>query len=67
MNDYCSYEDLTVLENKCIPPIEGYGKVLMAYKQEIEQMKGLIERFDEVMLTKASKMSIIDVEKQLGK
>ena len=35
--------------------------------KEIDQVKEVVQRFDEILLTKASKMSVEDINERLSK
>jgi len=64
-NQFCKFKDLEVHKNE-INPLVNFCKVtLEEYKKDNTETKSIISRFDEVLLEKASKFSVDNIEHQL--
>ena len=50
-----------------MPAIKGFEDNLLDFGKEINQIKEMLGRLDEVLLTKASKVSVRDLFKELGR
>ena len=61
-DNYCSYSHLKDLYNKVIPSIQGFEGNIKEFNLEMEQHKEMIQRFDEVLSSKASKFSIDKIQ-----
>jgi hypothetical protein len=57
---------LEEFQSKCLPVISGFESTIQDYSVQLAQIKEMIKRFDEIMLTKASKISISEIFKELG-
>ena len=59
---YSLYEDLKDLRNECIPEIDKFYEELQAQKRQNGVNAEMIQRFDEVILHKASKIDLNEVD-----
>ena len=77
--DYWAYKDLKALYKKVVPAVKGFEKNIFVVNKDmgktcrtalfnliIEQTKEIIRRFDEVLLTKASKISFEELQNRLA-
>ena len=62
---YWSYKHLKELYNKVIPAIQGFENNIKEFYKQMDQQKEMIRRFDEVIMTKAPKFSIDQLNKDL--
>ena len=62
--DYCSYKDLKLLYKKVVPAVKGFEANLVEFGKDMEQTKEIVKRFDEVILEKASKISLEAVDQK---
>jgi NhaP-type Na+/H+ and K+/H+ antiporter len=65
--EYCAYKHLKDLYNKVMPVVENFEVKLGRFNREIEQHRLVIRRFDEVMLEKASKFRLKQLENEFCK
>mmetsp|Transcript_27057 Transcript_27057/g.23902 ORF Transcript_27057/g.23902 Transcript_27057/m.23902 type:complete len:262 (+) Transcript_27057:558-1343(+) len=63
--DYCSYSHLKTLRNEVIPVIQDFTSNIKIMQTDMIQHKSIIARFDEILLTKASKISLETISKNL--
>jgi len=59
---YATYKDLKELHNRVIPEISKFEDKLLKFLTEMEKFKLIIAKFDEHLLTKASKESVSAVK-----
>lgn len=61
------YKDLKELYNKCLPPINTFEDRLSMFHTELEQMKSIMTRFDELILTKSDKAQLKKAKERFAK
>jgi len=66
-DSYCQYRHLKELYNQVMPEIENFNHHLQTFKGQIEEQRLIIRRFDEVMLSKASKFNLEQIETEFKK
>mmetsp|Transcript_7921 Transcript_7921/g.7001 ORF Transcript_7921/g.7001 Transcript_7921/m.7001 type:complete len:421 (+) Transcript_7921:205-1467(+) len=64
-NQYCKYNDLENHMKEVKPLVNQCAESLEKYQKDNEEAKQIICRFDEVLLEKASKFTVDDIERQL--
>ena len=58
LKNFCEYKDLKELYGKVMPPLQRIGQNLEALETDMNRNMEIIRRFDEVLLDKASKVSV---------
>ena len=54
----CSYNDLKSLYNRVIPAIKGFEENMITLEKDMSTSKEIVRRFDEILIEKASKLSV---------
>jgi hypothetical protein len=62
MKKYALYDDLKDLYAKVMPPLAGFDAKMDMMAQGYEQAREMIRRYDEVILDKANKTSIKEIQ-----
>lgn len=65
IENLCKYEDLKILYNKVVPAVQGFEENLIDIERDVETYKQIVNRFDEVIIQKASKVSLANLEEDL--
>lgn len=60
--NYCSYQELKDLYNKVMPTLQRYDAKMMDMSRDYERSKEIIRRYDEVLLEKANKLAVKELE-----
>ena len=55
---YAKQQDLLLLEKQIVPPMKRFEDIMQQYAKDNEQMREVVRRFDEVIIEKASKVSL---------
>lgn len=55
---WCMYDDLKNLYSKVIPSIHSFEENMIVLEKDIEVYKQIVKRFDELLMEKASKISV---------
>ena len=58
-------QELGVVRNEVLPVIGQYRVEMDKFRDSHQQMKEMIRRFDEVLSEKASKVALIELEKEI--
>ena len=59
---YALYDQLLGLERKVFPMLDAFGLEMRAFKREREQHMQILLRYDQILLEKASKISLDQVK-----
>jgi hypothetical protein len=65
IENLCKYDDLKILYNKVVPAVQGFEENLIDIERDVETYKQIVNRFDEVIIQKASKVSLANLEEDL--
>jgi len=65
MEQLWKYEDLKFLYNKVVPAVQGFEENMIILERDVETYKQIVNRFDEIILQKASKISLNNLELEL--
>jgi len=65
MEQLCKYDDLKILYNKVVPAVQGFEENMIVLERDVETFKQIVNRFDEVILQKASKISLTNLEVEM--
>ena len=60
------FENLEEFKEKVFPKIEMFQGSIESFRDQIFQMESIIQRFDEVLLTKASKIGFETMKDELS-
>jgi len=61
---FALYDDLKTLHNKCLPPLAIVQDQIIKFKNEHEQMKEMIRKYDENFNIKANKVDFFELREQ---
>ena len=62
LSQYATKESFKELWDKVIPPVKSFQDSIYSYRDQNLQFREIIRRFDDVLLTKASKLDITTFE-----
>lgn len=58
LSNFCTYSDLKNLYNKVVPPIHNFEENMITLEKDMALCKQIVERYDEVLTSKASKVAV---------
>ncbi|CAI2385048.1 unnamed protein product [Moneuplotes crassus] len=67
MDKYCMYQHLEDLEAQVTPQIQTFSESVHQFGEKIIQIENIVQRFDEILLTKASKVTMESLKDTLRK
>ena len=62
MERYVEHHDLKTFYSKIVPEMKKFEETMMNYAREQTQFRDMVHRFDEVLLLKASKQALENVD-----
>ncbi|CAI2383280.1 unnamed protein product [Moneuplotes crassus] len=65
MEKYCRFQHVKDLEFKVMPKITNFADSISDFQTKLDQTDSIIQRFDEILLTKASKVTLESFRDQL--
>ena len=65
LSQYATKESFKELYDKVIPPVKSFQESMYSYRDQNLQFREIIRRFDDVLLTKASRLDISSFEDEI--
>ena len=65
LTNYATKESFSELQEKVIPPVKSFQEQLLEYRDQNLQHREIIRRFDDILLTKASKVELKAFEDEI--
>lgn len=66
INKMCEKEEFLELEKKIFPMLNDVVKKISKYYSMVEEVKGSMLRFDEIIMDKASKLDVSNIQKRMN-
>ncbi|CAI2358875.1 unnamed protein product [Moneuplotes crassus] len=65
MEDLCHYSDFDALRGNVLPALKGFGETVKTLENDVKTYSQIMNRFDEVICSKASKISLSNLENDM--